>query len=242
MENDRPITVDLWIDFTCPYCYVGRRALLRAAELSGLADRVHVREHSFELNPLLGKDADVPYFNLVKAKFELDDGRAADIAGAVDQMGRAVGLEFRWRQARTCRTFDAHRLLQMGVEVGRGDQVAETLQSAFFTEGRRLADWSVLRRCGVDAGLIYEDVGTMLESGRFSAAVHRDQTLGRALGLDQVPYFVFNGRCSISGARSPSVLAAILKESAGGSYHLVDKIQAVARGPKAIPDHKLGAS
>lgn len=46
-----PITVDIWSDIACPWCYIGKRKFEAGlAEFAG-RDEVEVTYHSFELAP-----------------------------------------------------------------------------------------------------------------------------------------------------------------------------------------------
>lgn len=43
------ITLTIWSDFACPYCYIGETRLQRAIEELGLSDQVTIDFRAFEL-------------------------------------------------------------------------------------------------------------------------------------------------------------------------------------------------
>jgi predicted DsbA family dithiol-disulfide isomerase len=64
-----PITVDIWSDIACPWCYIGKRKFEAGlAEFEG-RDDVEVTYHSYELSPDTPVDYDgTPVEFLVKHK------------------------------------------------------------------------------------------------------------------------------------------------------------------------------
>ena len=46
-----PITVEIWSDIVCPWCYVGKRRFETALASFDRRDDVEVRWRSFELDP-----------------------------------------------------------------------------------------------------------------------------------------------------------------------------------------------
>ena len=45
------VTVDIWSDIACPWCYVGKRRFEAALSQFAQAEQVDVVWHSFELDP-----------------------------------------------------------------------------------------------------------------------------------------------------------------------------------------------
>lgn len=43
--------VDIWSDYVCPWCYIGKRELDNAVQGAGMEDQVYIEYHAFELNP-----------------------------------------------------------------------------------------------------------------------------------------------------------------------------------------------
>ena len=50
------ITLTIWSDFACPYCYIGETRLQNAIEQLGLQDDVTVDFRAFELDPTTPKE------------------------------------------------------------------------------------------------------------------------------------------------------------------------------------------
>lgn len=43
--------IEIWSDYVCPFCYIGKRRLESALEQFGHQDEVVIEYRSFELNP-----------------------------------------------------------------------------------------------------------------------------------------------------------------------------------------------
>jgi len=43
--------IEIWSDFVCPFCYIGKRNLEAAIEQAGVKDEVEVVYKSYQLNP-----------------------------------------------------------------------------------------------------------------------------------------------------------------------------------------------
>src|ERR671936_2856098 len=120
------LTIDVWADVVCSWCYVGKRHLEHAlADLPG-RDRVHVRWRSFELDPSLPTDAGTADEELARRRgITLAEARA--MHEETERMGAAIGIRFDFARARRGNTFDAHRVLHMARAEGREDAMVARL-------------------------------------------------------------------------------------------------------------------
>jgi len=84
---------------------------------------------------------------------------------------------------------------------------------AHHTEGESLGDPATLERLAVDAGLDREEVRDVLGGDRYRSAVRADEQMAASLGINGVPFFVADRRVAASGAQSPEVLGAMLRQA-----------------------------
>ena len=144
-----------------------------------------------------------------RAKFGSPE-RSRELERRVLEAGRPDGIEFAFdRIQRTPNTFNGHRLLARARREGRQDAVAEALFRAYFLEGRDVGDRTVLSDIAAAAGLD----AAFLSTDEDAEGVRREEQEGLALGVQGVPYFVFNGRLAVSGAQAPDILRRALLES-----------------------------
>lgn len=205
----RPLlTVDLWADIACPWCWIGERRLQRALEQRP-GVRVTLRWRPFLLQPDLPPEG-MPWDRFAAAKFGGED-RIRAITAQVAAVGASEGIPFAFhRMTRAPHTLDAHRMVLEAQSRGRGAAMAEALFGAHFQGGRDLNDPEVLRDLAVGAGLPADAVEALLESEERADEVWESADVARRLGIQGVPFFVFGGRYGVSGAQAPDVLLGAL--------------------------------
>lgn len=209
------MTVEIWSDVVCPWCYVGKRKFEAALERFEHRDDVELVWRSFELDPDAGPSPAEPgsYAARIAAKY----GQGLEAAqGMVDQMtatAAAEGLDFRFDLARPGNTFDAHRLLHLAREHGLQDTLKERLDRATFTEGSPSSDHTALRALALEVGLPAADVDAVLASDRYADAVRADEAQARAYGISGVPFFVVDQKYGISGAQPADVVLGALQQA-----------------------------
>jgi hypothetical protein len=110
-------------------------------------------------------------------------------------------------------TFDAHRLLHLAATLGRQRTLVHRLYVATFTEGLPTGDRDTLVGLAADAGIGGDQARHTLASGAYPDAVRADEAEAQELGVQGVPYFVFDRRVAVSGARSPAAMLDTLERA-----------------------------
>ena len=123
------------------------------------------------------------------------------------------GLAFRLDIAQSGRSFDAHRLLHLAAQCGVQDQLKEALLSAYQEKGQHIADPDVLTAVAIEVGLDPDDVSDVLGSDLYADEVRAEENVGHQLGVQGVPFFVFDRRFAVSGAQSSDVLLDALQRT-----------------------------
>ena len=205
--------VEIWADVVCPWCYIGKRRFETALACFCERDAVEVVWRSFELDP--GAPAERPENTTehLVAKFGTSREQAEAMQERVAALAAAEGLELRFDRARGGNTFDAHRLLHLAADHGRGAELAERFFRGFFTDGEAIGSRAVLERLAVGAGMPASAVAAVLSSDRYTEEVRADERRARELGATGVPFFVFDGRLAIAGAQATDVFATALEEA-----------------------------
>jgi predicted DsbA family dithiol-disulfide isomerase len=207
------MTVEVWSDVICPFCYIGKRKFEDALARLPNRDQVSVVWKSFQLQPDTKTD---PSRNAVqnlaeKKGWTLDVTRQA--IGDVTARARAVGLVFNYEQTVVANTFDAHRLAHFAATSGKGNELQERLFKAYFIDGLNIADQAVLTALALEVGLPAGQVRDALEGDRFAMDVWRDIDQARRLGITGVPFFVFDRKYAVSGAQDSAIFLQALQKS-----------------------------
>jgi predicted DsbA family dithiol-disulfide isomerase len=226
-----PLTVDVISDVICPWCYIGKRRLEKAVAALAGRERVRVRWHPFQLNPLMPREG-MSRREYRTAKFGSWE-RSLALDAQVAAAGRAEGIPFDYAMVmRTPNTLDAHRLIELADTVGIQDAVVEAVFRAYFAEGRDISQATVLLDVVAEAGLDRGRAEAALNSDEGLAAIRAAEEQSRRAGVQGVPHFLINGTLALSGAREPSVFLDAFEAAAAmpGDDGSVCKI-----GPGAKP-------
>ncbi|MEF8816107.1 MAG: DsbA family oxidoreductase [Salinibacter sp.] len=202
------MTVDVYADIACPWCYVGRARLKQALARRPDLD-VTLRWRPFQLQPNLppeGRD----FRSAIEEKFG-DWARAKQMFERVREMGAAEGLAFDFDAIDVApNTADAHRLVLWGQDQNAGDAVATALFRAIFSEGRNVTEPEVLVDCAADAGLDAEAARALLDGDEYAEAVRESQHRAQQRGITGVPCYVFGQEHAVMGAQSVEALTEAL--------------------------------
>jgi predicted DsbA family dithiol-disulfide isomerase len=133
-----------------------------------------------------------------------DPERIRQIHERLTGIGAEEGIAFDFdRIAVAPNTLNAHRLILWARSPDIQGRVVEALFTAFFVEGRNLADDAELiaigAACGLDASLLAELFPTDADVER----TQREYASAQRIGVTGVPFFIVAGRYGIAGAEAP---------------------------------------
>jgi predicted DsbA family dithiol-disulfide isomerase len=198
--SSRALTIEVYSDVVCPWCYIGKRRLEQALEALKQRQVARVIWRPFQLNPTMPK-AGMDRRTYLEAKFG-GAGEMKAIQDRVAAVGTTVGIDFAFdRIKRTPNTFDAHRLIWFALQQGRQDEAVEELFHGYFIESLPIGEVETLVSLAVRAGLEGDQVSRWLQSQEGVEAVRQEEAQGHQLGIRGVPYFVLNGTSTLSGAQ-----------------------------------------
>ncbi|WP_027410291.1 DsbA family oxidoreductase [Anoxybacteroides tepidamans] len=204
--------IEIWSDFVCPFCYIGKRRLEQALEQFSHKDQVEVVFRSFELDPNAEKQGNVAIHEHLADKYGISVDEAKQMTANVAKQAEVVGLSFRFETMKWLNTFDAHRLAQYARQQGKLNEMAEQLFYAYFTASESIGDHNVLVRLAEKVGLDGEEVKRVLTGDHYAEEVRSDEIEASRLGVRGVPFFVLNRKYAISGAQPTEVFLQALNK------------------------------
>ena len=193
---EKTVAVDFFSDIVCPWCLIGRRRLEQAAELHG-GVALDIRWRSFLLNPNM-PEGGMDRGDYLSAKF---GGAAESLYERIAAAGQEAGIEFRFDAiTRTPDSRLAHNLVFAAGD-SAGDVVDELFE-AYFINGLDIGNEAVLRDIASRHSVPYS-------ADAYAGRIEGDLEEASRLGIQGVPFFVFEGGMAISGAHPPKTFLPI---------------------------------
>lgn len=205
--------VEIWSDYVCPFCYIGKRKFELALERFEHKEQIETVFRSFELDPSADPNSNVSTYHMLAAKYGMSLERAKETTVNVAEQAAAVGLTFNFDGTVSTNTFDAHRVVHLAAQHGKDKAVSERLFKAYFTDGENIGNRERLAALAAEAGLDAASVTEMLETDQFADAVRGEEAEGSQMGIRGVPFYVVDRKYAVSGAQSPEVFLDTLNKA-----------------------------
>lgn len=211
-KEENKINIDIWSDIVCPFCYIGKRNFEAALEQNGLKDKVNVTWHSFELAPDAVTKPEGNVYEDLAARKGWTEENTRKMHQQVIERANEVGLDYNFDIAVPANSKNAHRLLHLAKKHNVQDEVKESLFKGYFIEGKNIDDAQTLADIGRAAGLSAEDVKETLENKLFEAEIMADIREASSIGVQGVPFFVFNRKYGVSGAQPVQAFSDVFQK------------------------------
>lgn len=211
MENK--MKVEIWSDIVCPFCYIGKRKFESALERFSDKGQVDIVWKSYQLEPNMPAAPGKSVYQLVADKHNVSLVQSKAMHEQLTQTAKGVGLVYNFDKAIPVNTHKAHELIQFAKAYGKQSQAEEALFRAYFTEGRNINDLSVLFQIGTTLGLDDGLLQDALENGNYAGKVQDDISEALKIGVQGVPFFVFNRKYAVSGAQDTDAFLETLEKS-----------------------------
>lgn len=204
--------IEIWADYACPFCYIGKTTLEQAIEKIGLND-VEIVYKAFQLDSNAPKEASEDTITHLAHKYGVPQSEAERMVGNVVLHGKNVGLDMRFDLVKNTNTFDAHRLTKYAKTINKDTELNKKLYEGYFSKGVNLADHTQLTELSTVLSLDSNEVFEVLKSNKYETEVKRDIEEAYRKGIHAVPYFLIDGKTSIKGAQPLERFIQILKEA-----------------------------
>ncbi|WP_338863480.1 DsbA family oxidoreductase [Myxococcus stipitatus] len=187
-----PITVRVWSDFACPWCYIG---LQEVKKLRQEFD-IEVDWRPYFLNPNTPPEG-LPLPAHIREKLK-------DPNFPLRARAEAAGLKMVFRDI-TPSTRRAHQATEYARTQGKLEPYHAAILRRYWSEGQDLWHWDTLRGAAEEAGLDPDALQRAVESGEFEKVVEDSVREAREMGVSAVPTFVLGDRFGIQGAQDYAV-------------------------------------
>ncbi len=205
------IKIELWSDFACPFCYIGKTRFENALNKFEHKDQVQVIYKAYQLNPNAPKEMQGDAATAFASSHNMTKEQAKDRFDMFTKNAKTVGLEYNYDIIQMTNTFDAHRIAKYAYTVGKEAEVTARFMKAYFSEGLNLADPVTLLQLALEVGLDEKEVRAVLESDQYANNVKAQITEARLVGVQGVPFFVLDRKYGVSGAQEEEYFLQVLE-------------------------------
>ncbi len=229
--------IEVWSDFVCPFCYIGKRRLEEALKQVGITDQAEVEFKSFQLDPNTPKISDKSMYEVLAEKYGSTVEAAKQMTAGVAEQAKSVGLEYDFDRMKPANTEDAHRLVKWASEQGKAKEANELLLHAYFIEAQEIGKHDVLLDLVDSMGLSREEAQKVLDSDAYLNEVQMDIARAGQIGVRGVPFFVINDKYAISGAQPTEAFEGALRKVAA-EEGISPKLQSLGEDANLCTDDK----
>ncbi len=238
------MTVNIWTDINCPFCYLGKQRFLDALADFDHRDDVTVVHRSFELDPTLAHDTTGSVEQYLASKYGISTEQARANEERLGAQATEMGLPYQTRDRDFGNSFDMHRLLQYARTIGKQEALVDALYAANFAAPQPLfGDRERLLDVAVEAGLDRTEVTRILDDPTaYADDVRRDEREAAELGATGVPFFVIDDTYAVSGAQSPETFGRALATAWADRPPLVDLTTDAPNADAGTPDSRAACA
>jgi predicted DsbA family dithiol-disulfide isomerase len=199
MGNKPKLSVSVYSDYICPFCYIGDRRLARLAEHYDLS----VDWRFLEIHP------DTPPSGMPVSELGYPAQQWQQMMEHLSRMAGEENIPLAEREFTT----NSHKALLLA-EAAKGEGTAvfnalnEKLFSAFFGDGRNIGDDSVLRSLAKEAGVTPNVVERAWSESAFEETLSANRAVAAQLGITGVPTFLIGNRILVGAVPAEKMLDA----------------------------------
>ena len=204
--------VDIWSDVVCPFCFIGKKRLEKAAEQAGV--ELEVFWHSYQLDPDAPIRQEQSNSERLAEKYNRSIAEVEEMQRNIAAMAKEEGIEFNWEHANSGNTFNAHRIIHLAQSLNLGNEAKEAFFYSYMTQGLAIGERETIEDVAARIGLNPNQVEDVLNSDEFAEFVKYDEEVARdQLKVTGVPFFVFDQRVALAGAQPVEVMKDVLTKA-----------------------------
>ncbi|EJM84814.1 DsbA family oxidoreductase [Pseudomonas sp. GM67] len=195
----KKITVEVWSDFVCPWCWIAKKRLEKAIDALGHEVEIIPRAYRLAngLNP-------IPFSQALVQKTG-SKAQAEVFMKAVQVNASLEGLDYQFDGMRFGDTTAAHQYVKTISDPPLQARFIERLYLAGTTEGKDIFNEQILRDLAREVG-----VPDLHGLDSAEAAIRSDEAAVNRFGTG-IPLFVINGNRHIAGAQDSAVFTKALR-------------------------------
>jgi predicted DsbA family dithiol-disulfide isomerase len=212
-KNNIKMKIEIWSDIVCPFCYIGKTNFENALQKFEHKNEVEIIWKSFQLNPDLKTDLNKTTYQSLSESKGWSVEQTKQITQQVTAMAAQSGLQLNFDKAVVANTFKAHQLIHLAAKYHKQNEMKTTLLKAYFTDGKNIDDIKELKKLGNSIGLNETEIENIYQQNLYTDSVNANINEASKMGINGVPFFLFEEKWSVSGAQSSEIFLKALQHA-----------------------------
>ena len=199
------LNIEIWSDYTCPYCYIGKVQLLQVLKEMNITD-VTFTHRVFLLDAGKESHPERTFLEGLHLPSEQESVMSKKLV-QIETLAEKVGLRYQLAHIPDISTENAHRLTLWAQEKGMHMALNSRIFKAYFEECQDISSHAVVAQLASEVGLPENEAREVLaNTDLYMDKVFEDFEEAGELEIDLVPHFIFNDRIDISGIMTSNAI------------------------------------
>lgn len=204
--------IEVWSDFACPTSYVGRELLNAAINCFGKDKYIEIEYRSYPLDPNQSISMTERTIDVLHRQSSLSKEYCQVLERDTAQNAIELGLNVDLSNALYTNTMHAHRLTKYAKKLGKETEMIQAIYHTFFIERKNIGKENVLYKLATKMGFNEAEIDMVLSFNKYEKAIKEDREMAEEIGIDSVPFVIFNDMYALSGAQPLSMYIETLKD------------------------------
>ena len=209
-ELKKLISIDIYSDTICPWCYIGYKKFISAIK-SSQNNSFEIIWRPFQLNP------DLPTSGIERQMY-LEDKfggkqNAINTYNLIYKTGLKNNIHFQFEKIKiTPNTFASHKLLALSYKYKKQNEILESLFYAYFIEGINIGSIEELCKIASQHNILDHKTLNYLQSEEDKKNLLAEELQAREFGITGVPCFIINKEHVIFGAQDENIFLNLFNQ------------------------------
>ncbi len=204
--------IEIWFDFSCPFCYIGKTRFEKALNKFKHKDQVKVIYRSYLLNPLFDNQDNLNIYEYLALEKSTTVEEAKKLFELPKKMAEQTGLIYNLDQMIPANSRLAHMMVKLCEDFEIQSALIKDIYAAHFTNGLDISKLEVLTDLVSKYGFNSEEIENLIEIKDIKNKVNHDLDLASSFGIQAVPGFVINREYLVNGAQNEAYFLQMLEQ------------------------------
>lgn len=212
--EDKKIIIQLFTDYICPFCYMGKRNLENAIKELNMEGIVQVYYKTYELDREADKNNSKSKIESLNEELYKSSSEIKAYIEDIVEQGKTIGLKYDFNKMVTSNTHNAHKLTKLATIYNKHIEFSEKIMEGYFTKGLNLNDNEKLLDIIETVGISRNEAKEVLLSDKFEDEIAQDKYDAFQYQVKSIPFFLIDNRYGSSGKQDINVFKEALRKLA----------------------------